>query len=128
MGGHAAWRKRVAKGGLAKEGTGGAIARHRPRMGRRGEDIKLNKKGNIAGGNPKKKKGGSDTSQRNTAKAAVATTTTRNAPSSELPPIDWKGGKDILVKWGYVCISAWIYLRLKEYWAKRREENPFPDE
>jgi hypothetical protein len=53
MGGNAAWRKRVAKGELAK-GAGGAALRHRPRMGRRGEDLKLNRKGNIAGGNPKK--------------------------------------------------------------------------
>jgi hypothetical protein len=53
MGGNAAWRKRVAKGELAK-GAGGAALRHRPRLGRRGEDLKLNRKGNIAGGNPKK--------------------------------------------------------------------------
>ena len=55
MGGNSAWRKRVASGGLAK-GAGGAIARHRPRWGRKGEDLKLNRKGNIAGGNPKKMK------------------------------------------------------------------------
>ena len=55
MGGHAAWKKRVANGGLAK-GVGGAIARHRPRWGRKGDDLKLNRKGNIGGGNPKKKK------------------------------------------------------------------------
>ena len=54
MGGHSAWRKRVASGELAK-GRGGAIARHRPRWGRKGEDLKLNRKGNIAGGNPKRK-------------------------------------------------------------------------
>jgi hypothetical protein len=53
MGGNSAWRKRVAKGELAK-GAGGAALRHRPRLGRRGEDLKLNRKGNIAGGNPKK--------------------------------------------------------------------------
>ena len=53
MGGHSAWKKRVATGGIAK-GAGGAIARHRPRWGRKGEDLKLNRKGNIAGGNPKK--------------------------------------------------------------------------
>lgn len=56
MGGHSAWKKRVSAGGLAKEGPGGAIARHRPRNGRKGEDLKLNRKGNIAGGNPKKQK------------------------------------------------------------------------
>jgi hypothetical protein len=53
MGGNNAWRKRVANGELAK-GAGGAALRHRPRLGRRGEDLKLNRKGNIAGGNPKK--------------------------------------------------------------------------
>jgi hypothetical protein len=53
MGGHSAWRKRVAAGDPAK-GRGGAIARHRPHLGRKGEDLKLNRKGNIAGGNPKK--------------------------------------------------------------------------
>ncbi len=36
MGGHSAWRKRVKAGLLAKEGGGGAIARHRPRFGRMG--------------------------------------------------------------------------------------------
>lgn len=55
MGGHAAWRKRIAAGEPAK-GRGGAIARHRPHLGRKGEDLKLNRKGNIAGGNPKKSK------------------------------------------------------------------------
>lgn len=55
MGGHSAWRKRVANGELAKQG-GGAICRHRPRLGRRGKDIEKNKKGNIGGGPNKKKK------------------------------------------------------------------------
>lgn len=55
MGGHAAWRKRLANGELAK-GSGGAMLRHRPRWGRRGKDLILNRKGHIAGGNPKKKK------------------------------------------------------------------------
>jgi len=55
MGGHSAWRKRVAAGEPAK-GSGGAILRHRPHFGRKGEDLKLNRKGNIAGGNPKKAK------------------------------------------------------------------------
>lgn len=56
MGGHSAWRKRVAKGELAK-GSGGAILRHHPRNGRKGKDLALNRKGNLGGhGNPKKKK------------------------------------------------------------------------
>lgn len=56
MGGNSAWRKRVEAGGLAKAGSAGAIARHRPRWGRKGEDLQLNRKGNIAGGNPKSKR------------------------------------------------------------------------
>lgn len=55
MGGHAAWRKRVAAG-LPSKGAGGAILRHRPHLGRKGKDLIKNRKGNIAGGNPKKKK------------------------------------------------------------------------
>lgn len=55
MGGHTAWRKRVAEGELAK-GSGGAILRHRPRLGRKGKDLILNRKGHIGGGNPKKTK------------------------------------------------------------------------
>ena len=55
MGGHSAWRKRVKNGEPAK-GSGGAIARHRPHLGRKGRDLALNRKGNIAGGNPKKRK------------------------------------------------------------------------
>ena len=56
MGGHSAWRKRVARSELAK-GSGGAILRHRPRLGRRGGDLKLNRLGNIGGRpNPKKAK------------------------------------------------------------------------
>ena len=55
MGGHAAWKKRVEAGLLAK-GAGGAICRHRPHFGRKGKDLAKNRKGNIGGGNPKKKK------------------------------------------------------------------------
>ena len=55
MGGHSAWRKRVKNGELAKQ-AGGAICRHRPRLGRKGKDIEKNKKGNILGGPNKKKK------------------------------------------------------------------------
>jgi hypothetical protein len=55
MGGHAAWRKRVAAGDLAK-GSGGAALRHRPRFGRKGSDLALNRLGNIGGrANPKRK-------------------------------------------------------------------------
>jgi hypothetical protein len=54
MGGHSAWRKRVASGELAKKYSG-AIARHRPHLGRKGKDLIKNRKGHIGGGNPKKK-------------------------------------------------------------------------
>jgi hypothetical protein len=55
MGGHAAWRKRVTAGELAK-GSGGAALRHRPRLGRKGADLALNRLGNLGGrGNPKRK-------------------------------------------------------------------------
>lgn len=55
MGGHSAWRKRLAAGMNAK-GMGGAICRHRPHFGRKGKDLVKNRKGNIGGGNPKKVK------------------------------------------------------------------------
>jgi len=54
MGGHSAWRKRVATGELAKQ-SGGAICRHRPHLGRKGKDREVERKGNINGG-PRKKK------------------------------------------------------------------------
>lgn len=124
MGGHSAWRKRVAQGGLAKEGTGGAIARHRPRMGRRGEDLKLNKKGSIAGGNPKKNKGRGGGSASSTAPATSAAAVT----SEYSAPVDmWPKAREIVTKWVLVCISAWFYLQLKKYWGKKQEENPFEE-
>ena len=54
MGGHSAWRKRLAAGELAKQ-SGGAICRHRPHLGRKGKDREVERKGNIHGG-PRKKK------------------------------------------------------------------------
>ena len=54
MGGHSAWRKRLADGELAKQ-SGGAICRHRPHLGRKGKDREVERKGNIKGG-PRKKK------------------------------------------------------------------------
>lgn len=60
MGGHAAWKKRVANGELAK-GAGGAICRHHPHRGRKGKDLILNRKGFIGKGNPKKQKHRSST-------------------------------------------------------------------
>lgn len=55
MGGHSAWKKRLAAGMNAK-GMGGAICRHRPHFGRKGKDLVKNRMGNIGEGNPKKKK------------------------------------------------------------------------
>lgn len=56
MGGHGAWRKRLAAG-LPAKGAGGAMMRHRPHFGRRGkEELLKNRKGWIGGGNPKRKK------------------------------------------------------------------------
>jgi hypothetical protein len=137
MGGHSAWRKRVAQGGLAKEGTGGAIARHRPRMGRRGKDLKLNKKGQIGGGNPKKKRGGGATvaGSKNSNSESTGSSTNKDSTNSDnqsaiqnYPRNNvFEKAKRIFAKWVYVCISAWIYLKLKENWLKKKEENPFPD-
>jgi hypothetical protein len=123
MGGHSAWRKRVAHGGLAKEGTGGAIARHRPRMGRRGDDLKLNKKGNIAGGNPKKKKAHMQPT------VTSSSSSTPDMPrkflsSSNTPQIypsisAWESEKKILLTWVCVCLSAFVYLQLRKYWESK---------
>jgi hypothetical protein len=58
MGGHAAWRKRVERGQLAKQSSG-AICRHRPHLGAKGKEAILkNKRGSRAGGNPKKRRKG----------------------------------------------------------------------
>mmetsp|Transcript_14255 Transcript_14255/g.18610 ORF Transcript_14255/g.18610 Transcript_14255/m.18610 type:complete len:123 (-) Transcript_14255:272-640(-) len=51
----AAWKKQGPRGELTK-GAGGSIARQKPHLGRKGKDLILNRKGNIAGGNPKKLK------------------------------------------------------------------------
>ena len=57
MGGHSAWKKRAAAGGLSKDCAGGAILRHHPRLGRKGKDLALNRLGNIGGRpNPKNKR------------------------------------------------------------------------
>ena len=68
MGGHSAWRKRVANGELAKK-SGGAICRHRPHLGRKGKEREVERKGNIKGG-PRKKK--SNKAKRDTAADADA--------------------------------------------------------
>ena len=94
MGGHAAWRKRVKNGDLAK-GSGGAICRHRPHFNR-GKPIL--KKGQLRGGNPKKKKKGKygveldksdneeiDESSNNS--SSIATTTTMNSMLTKLTTI-----------------------------------------
>lgn len=52
MGGHKAWKKRVANGELAK-GMAGAIARHRPHVGPKGVDAIAKQKRGYS--NPKRK-------------------------------------------------------------------------
>jgi hypothetical protein len=117
MGGHSAWRKRVAEGRLAKEGTGGAIARHRPRWGRKGKDLKLNRKGNRAGGNPKRTKKGKQRS------AVDAKTNTRISTRREEVPVQEKV-RTILIKWGFVIVSGFIYLYLRKNWSHKESEFP----
>lgn len=88
MGGNSAWRKRVAAGELAK-GSGGAALRHRPRLGRRGADLALNRLGNIGGrGNPKKLKKRAAASDD---EVEVANTTSSLNPSHTTPPL-FRGG------------------------------------
>ena len=53
MGGHSAWRKRVARGELAK-GMGGAIMRHRPRWGPKGKEAIARQRRGY--NNPKRRK------------------------------------------------------------------------
>jgi hypothetical protein len=132
MGGHSAWRKRVAEGGLAKEGTGGAIARHRPRWGRKGKDLKLNRKGNIGGGNPKKtnKANSRNASAIATPAATTAGTngTSRPVPGGSMTRRDVPSVKETLTKivsrWVFVMISGFIYMYLKNRWTPKESEFP----
>jgi hypothetical protein len=88
------------------------------------------KKGN--GGNPKKRKGGGsggntrsvsgEKSGKNTPVAATA------AAAPPPPQIDIMGkAKEIIIKWAFVCFSAWVYIQLKKYRQKQKEDNPFTD-
>jgi hypothetical protein len=126
MGGHSAWRKRVAEGGLAKEGTGGAIARHRPRWGRKGKDLKLNRKGNIAGGNPKK------TNKANSGDSGATAAVNSNGNPSinggamarrNQAPVNDKV-RSILTKWVFVMLSGLFYMYLKKKWTPKESEFP----
>lgn len=128
MGGHSAWRKRVAEGRLAKEGTGGAIARHRPRFGRMGL-VRPSKKGGES--NPKKQSG-----RRKTQQATSTTTTAAAAPSPYSTATSINSGwttqrvnraQQIIFKWGMVAASGIIYLILKYYYQKNHSEEEFPD-
>ena len=128
MGGHSAWKKRVAEGRLAKEGTGGAIARHRPRFGRMGI-VRPNKK--DATTNPKKQKSGR--------RAAAAATTpvgggsggkmSRPASSSGggMSPQQIDRARQIIYKWALVTVSALIYLIMKRHYQKKHSEDEFPE-
>ena len=132
MGGHSAWKKRVAEGRLAKEGTGGAIARHRPRFGRMGL-VRPNKK--DATTNPKKQKSG---------RRAVTPTGggsgggggTMSRPASQSKTSSGGGGltpqqidraRQIIYKWGLVAVSGLIYLLMKRHYQKKHSEDEFPE-
>ena len=84
------------------------------------------KKGN--GGNPKKRKGGGDIKKSGSSNTAVAAPP-RRPQATASPQIDTMGkAKEIIIKWGFVCFSAWIYIQLKKYRQKQKEDNPFPHE
>ena len=132
MGGHSAWKKRVAEGRLAKEGCGGAIARHRPRFGRMGI-VRPNKK--DATTNPKKQKSG------RRAAAAAATpigggsgtkmsrpaSTPSSSSGSGMSPQQIDRARQIIYKWALVTVSALIYLIMKRHYQKKHSEDEFPE-
>lgn len=131
MGGHSAWRKRVAEGGLAKEGTGGAIARHRPRWGRKGKDLKLNRKGSIGGGNPKKTP--KRTNKANSGTSASATPKTASPTGTK--PVDAEAIRKrdqivkekvmkIVTKWFFVMLSGFFYVYLRKRYSPKESEFP----
>ena len=111
MGGHAAWRKRVAAGDLAK-GMGGAIMRHRPRFGRKKEDLILNRKGHIAGGNPKKKKRNPRFS---TDQKLVSSERIGKAPLSRLPRMLLWATTIILVVWAASILLRQNFVRQRSF-------------
>eukprot|EP00529_Nitzschia_sp_RCC80_P033188 CAMPEP_0113485108 /NCGR_PEP_ID=MMETSP0014_2-20120614/24313_1 /TAXON_ID=2857 /ORGANISM="Nitzschia sp." /LENGTH=126 /DNA_ID=CAMNT_0000378743 /DNA_START=292 /DNA_END=672 /DNA_ORIENTATION=+ /assembly_acc=CAM_ASM_000159 len=125
MGGHSAWKKRVAEGRLAKEGTGGAIARHRPRFGRMGL-VRPNKK--DATTNPKKQKSG-----RRAAGGGSSGGGTMSRPASTpssgggLTPQQIDRARQIIYKWGLVAVSGLIYLIMKRHYQKKHSEDEFPE-
>jgi hypothetical protein len=89
----------------------------------------MSKKG-ISNTNPKKRKGGGGSNSGAVAAARTTTAAPSTPASASLPPFDiiGKKAKQIIIKWAFVCFSAWIYVQLKKYRAKKQEENPFPDE
>jgi hypothetical protein len=112
MGGHSAWRKRVAAGGLAKQGSAGAIARHRPHFGRKGEDLKLNRKGNIAGGNPKTKKFKQNQQKREAETLSQPSLVTIGSTTDRLIQI-------LMIAAGFVVISS-ILAILHAFFSRKR--------
>jgi hypothetical protein len=132
MAGHSAWKKRVAEGRLAKEGTGGAIARHRPRFGRMGL-VRPNKKSSST--NPKKQSNNSGR-RKPTTPTAVATGSTSSSPpppqqnTTMWTPQQIEHAKKIIWKWGFVTVSGIIYLLMKHYYKSQHGdggEEKFPD-
>ena len=82
MGGHSAWRKRLAAGELAKQ-SGGAICRHRPHLGRKGKDREVERKGNIKGGPRKKKRNKANIDADNRRRNGLSSSSLASDPSKK---------------------------------------------
>lgn len=95
---------------------------------------KMNKRTQAGGNtNPKRRKGGggslapgSQSLQEGNNSTSSSTANASPIPDQH-PPVNWNHGKQIVIKWAFVFLSAWFYLEMKKYWAKSKEENPFPD-
>jgi len=124
MGGHSAWKKRVAEGRLAKEGTGGAIARHRPRFGRMGL-VRPNKK--DATTNPKKQKSGRRPAGGGSSGGTMSRPVSTPSSGGGLTPQQIDRGRQIIYKWGLVAVSGLIYLIMKRHYQKKHSEDEFPE-
>ena len=126
MGGHAAWRKRVAKGELAVN-AGGAIMRHSPHFNR-GKPLPPKKGHGLRGGNNKKlnkrrnRKGGWAAAAESAAEAAtaeepegVAAAAGLASPSGPPPPyiMDLEPGASTTLPFRYsvwLCLSSLTFL------------------
>ena len=112
----------MAAGDLAK-GMGGAIMRHRPRLGRKKEDLILNRKGHIAGGNPKKKKRNPrvSTDQQHVSRGSVA-----KAPFFRQSTVS--EGLGMLVWPTTVFLVVWVAsILLSQYFVRQRSINRTED-